>query len=442
MPIIHNSTQIKAMMKYVLQKISAVTLCLAAFSALANAQGDVLSIDSCYARAKRNYPLIEQYDLIEKSNELNLKSISKAFLPQIMVGGSFTSQSDVTSIPISLPNMNIPELSTEQYKVYGDISENLTDILITKKQQEISMLSATMEKVSLDAELEKLTDRINQLYFGILLLEAQNSQMDIMLNDIDASLKRLKASVQNGVALESNLYILEAERLQIEQSKAELESGRKLLTKTLSLFIHDTIAENTTFLMPKVTAGNHTILRAENAIFDTQIDLLSAQEQMRSLRNIPRISLFLQSGYGNPALNMFAGEGEFYYIYGARLQWNISSLYSNKQDKQLIKIKQSSVEVQRDVFQFNISLQIEKQKSAIEKQQKLMEKDYEIIALREKVKNASEAQLNNGTITANEYMSNVNAESRAKMQLEAHKIQLLLEQYTLQTIEGNYHGNL
>src|SRR4249919_821761 len=48
-----------------------------------NAQ--TLYIDSCYALATRNYPLIKQYDLIDKTKEYTLSNAGKAWLPQVSV---------------------------------------------------------------------------------------------------------------------------------------------------------------------------------------------------------------------------------------------------------------------------------------------------------------------------------------------------------------------
>src|SRR4051812_25530756 len=44
-----------------------------------------LPIDSCYALAVRNYPLIKQYELIEKTKEYTLNNAGKAYLPQLSV---------------------------------------------------------------------------------------------------------------------------------------------------------------------------------------------------------------------------------------------------------------------------------------------------------------------------------------------------------------------
>src|SRR6187397_3304095 len=58
-------------------------MCLLAFTGPLAAQPR--SIDRCYAFAARNYPLIKQYELIEKTKEYTLSNAGKAYLPQVSV---------------------------------------------------------------------------------------------------------------------------------------------------------------------------------------------------------------------------------------------------------------------------------------------------------------------------------------------------------------------
>jgi hypothetical protein len=66
----------------------------------------------------------------------------------------------------------------------------------------------------------------------------------------------------------------------------------------------------------------------------------------------------------------------------------------------------------------------------------LIAKDAEIIDLRVKVKEAAKAQLENGVITANDYLREVNAEDQGRQSLITHQVQLLQAQINYQTISG------
>nr|HPH22087.1 TolC family protein [Haliscomenobacter sp.] len=127
-----------------------------------------LSMDSCYAMAKRNYPLLKQYALIEKSREYSLENAAKGTLPQLNLAGQGTYQSEVTRIPISLPNLEIPTLSKDQYKLYAEVAQPITDLFTVKYQKELIKSNAEVESQKIEVELFKIKERINQLFFGII----------------------------------------------------------------------------------------------------------------------------------------------------------------------------------------------------------------------------------------------------------------------------------
>jgi len=63
-----------------------------------------LTIDSCYIWAKRNYPLVKQYGLIEKSKSYSLDNVAKGYLPQVNFGGYATYQSEFARCPSRFRN--------------------------------------------------------------------------------------------------------------------------------------------------------------------------------------------------------------------------------------------------------------------------------------------------------------------------------------------------
>src|SRR5690606_38930183 len=102
--------------------------------------------------------------------EYSLTNASKSYLPQINMGGQASYQSDVTQIPVSLPNMDIPSISKDQYKLYGEVSQPITDLFTIRHQKDLINTQAAAEQHKTAVELYQLKDRINQLYFGILLI--------------------------------------------------------------------------------------------------------------------------------------------------------------------------------------------------------------------------------------------------------------------------------
>src|SRR4051812_5952395 len=155
-----------------------------------------LTLEQCHQLAEANYPLTHQRALIEKTKEYTLDNIRKGIYPQFAVNGTATYQSDVTKI--SLPpglNFNIPAVSKDQYKLYGEVSQTLTDFGINKQKRTISATDAQLQEEDLNTELYKLKDRINQLFFGILLVDGQLRQNALSAADINTGIAKIQAAI-------------------------------------------------------------------------------------------------------------------------------------------------------------------------------------------------------------------------------------------------------
>jgi outer membrane protein TolC len=396
-----------------------------------------LSIHQCYQLAKQNYPLVKQMALIEKTREYTIANASKGYLPQFNIAGQATYQSEVTKIPISLPNVTLNELSKDQYRIYGELSQSLTDPFIIKQQKELLKAGSATDVEKLEVELYKLKERINQVYFGILLIDAQLQQTDLLKKDIRTGLQKITAAIANGIALKSNADLLNAELLKAEQRSIELKANRKGFTDMLSVFVNKPISETASLKEPSIQSLSSTINRPELKLFGIQEKSFDLQNKLLLAKNLPRLSLFFQGGYGRPTLNMLSNEFGTYYIGGARFSWNVSGCYTYKKEKKLQGLQQQSIDLQKEVFLFNTTLALKQQNNEISKLSELIGSDQQIITLRRNIKTTSYEQLANGTITTLDYLNYVNAEDQASQQLLLHRIQLLMAQYTYQTTSGN-----
>jgi len=398
---------------------------------------DVLTIDECYALAKNNYPLLKQMSVIERSKEYSLDNAAKGYLPQINFSGQATYQSDVTKIPVNIPNVNVPVLNKDQYKIYTELSQSLTDPYNIKRQKELIQANASIEREQLETELYKLKERINQVYFGILLIDAQLVQNTILKKDIQAGIDKATAGIANGVALKSSADVLKAELLKAEQRAIELKAGRKGYTDMLTVFINKPVDENSKLQMPVSQVMGTGINRPELKWYEAQKKSIVIQNKLITARNIPKANLFIQGGYANPALNFLKNGFEFYYIGGLRLNWNLSGLYTAKKERQQLRLNQAAIDIQKEAFLFNNNILLKQQGSEINKFKELIDTDNQIILLRERIKSTANSQLEFGTISANDFVSYVNAEDQARQSLLLHQVQLLMTQYTYQSTSGN-----
>jgi outer membrane protein TolC len=397
-----------------------------------------LSLDKAYELAKQNYPLVKQRELVKQTTNLNIDNLSKAFLPQATISGQATYQSEVTKVNIPIPGVNIEPPSKDQYKILADVNQLLYDGGITKQQQNIQRLNDDVEQQKIEVELYKVKDRINQLFLGVLFLDEQLKQVDLVKADLNIGIKRVEALVNNGVAFKSNLSTLKAELLKTEQRVIELNASRKGLIDVLGLFINQSLPENTVLEKPVVASAvlNNSIDRPELKLYSSQQQLLFSQNKLISAKNTPKASMFVQGGYGRPGLNFLKNDFAFFYTTGLRLNWSLGGLYTKKNDKKLIDVNQKIIDIQKETFLLNTNTALKQQQAELDKYQELVSTDAAIIDLRLSVKEAAKAQLENGAITANDYLREVNAEDQARQSLITHRIQLLQAQINYQTTAG------
>jgi len=399
----------------------------------------LLTLAQAYDLAQKNYPLIKQKDLVRQTADLSISNLSKGYLPQLSISGQATYQSDVTKVNVPIAGINIESPAKDQYKVVAEASQLIYDGGVIKQQKIYQQLNENVQQQQLEVELYKVKERINQLYLGILFLDEQMKQTDLVKNDLNTGIKTVEAQVSNGVAFKSNLNVLRAELLKADQNTIQLQASRKGMLETLGLFLNKPLAEDTKLEMPStanLVVTDTQVQRPELKSFSLQQDLIKSQDKLINAKNLPRTSLFVQGGYGRPALNLLENKFDFYYIGGVRLNWSLGGFYTSKKEKQLVEVNKRIVDVQKDVFMLNTNASLKTQQSEIEKLQQLIVSDAEIIGLRKSVKEAAQAQLNNGVITVNDFLQQVNAEDQARQALIMHQVQLLQAQINYETILG------
>lgn len=397
-----------------------------------------LTLDKANDLAQKNYPLIKQKYLLKRTANLNIENLSKGFLPQFSISGQATYQSDVTKIDVPVPGFKIEPPARDQYKVLADVNQLIYDGGVIKQQKEMQQLNAEVEEQKVEVELYKIKERVNQLFLGVLYLDEQKKQVGLIENDIQIGIKRVEAQVQNGVAFKSNLNVLKAELLKTRQRMIELDASGKGMMETLELFMNVHLNANVVFEKPLIQTdvSEMEISRPEIKLYADQSKLLDQQIKIIKARDLPKTSLFFQGGYGRPTFNFLKNEFDLFYIGGVRFSWPLNGLYTKKNDNQLVEINKRNVDIQKETFLLNTNAELKQQKSGIDKMNLLIASDAEIITLRASVKEAAKAQLENGVITANDYLREVNAEDQARQTLITHQLQLLQAQINYQTTSG------
>ncbi|WP_262250045.1 TolC family protein [Parapedobacter soli] len=403
----------------------------------ADAQATALTLRESQTLAAENYPMVKQRDLISKSASYAIDQVDKRYLPQITINGQATYQSAVTEIPIPVPGMDISTVDKDQYKFYGEVSQNLYDGGLTRMNKLAIATDSDVDQQALEVELYKIKERVNELYFGILLLDAQLAQNDLLQKDIQSGLDKITAAIANGAALKSEGSLLEAERLKVRQQATELAATRRAYLYMLGLFIGRSLGEHTSLETPAHPDASETIGRPELGWYALQKQRIDVERKLLDAKNRPRLGLFLQAGVGRPALNLLSNNLEAYYYGGVRLSIPISGFYTLKKERALLDMKDATVDVQKETFVFNTNLSLHQQRTEAAKYEQLLATDNEIIALRKSVKDAALSQLENGVINTADYVREALAVSNARLSKIYHELQLLKAQHDISYTSGN-----
>lgn len=410
---------------------------IAVLSWQTKAQSQELTLDSAWQLARSHYPVLRDKQLIQKTAQLTLSNLQKGFLPQFTLSGQATYQSDVTRVPVSLPGFQIESPAKDQYKVLADVNQLLYDGGQIKQQKLVQAQSARVEEEKVEVELHELHDRINQVYLGILYLDQQLRQVDLVKADIQSGINRVQAQLEEGVAFRSSVAMLKAEWLKADQRAIDMKASREGWLQVLSLLTGRELNAETRLTEPVASAITTTsINRPELRLFNSQQILADQQKKMIHTRTLPKLSLFAQGGYGRPGLNMLLNEFDFYYIGGIRFNWSLGSLYTVRKEKQQADISKQRIAVQQDIFMLNTQTQLTQQQAEIKRLEQLLQSDASIIELRQSVTESARAQLDNNVITANDYLKEVNAEDQARQSAIMHRLQLLQARINYQTISG------
>ena len=403
------------------------------------------SLEECQQAADRNYPLIQQYGLIEKTTELTVANIQKGWLPQVSASAQATYQSDVMAWPDEMKGMlgqmglNFEGLKKDQYRVGIDVQQTVFDGGAIRSQKEIARLQGNVQTAQNEVNLYNVRKRVNEMYFGLLLINEQMKLNGDLQELLAANEKKLVSMLKGGTAAESDYQNVKAERLKVVQQATGLEAQRSALQRMLSAFCGIEVKQIVRPpLTPPVGGGN---ARPELRAIDAQLRLADAQEKALDAALMPKLGVFAQGYYGYPGYNMFedmlSHKFSWNGMIGARLTWSIGALYTRKNDKAKIQLQRDMAETNRDVFLFNNNLEQIQQNENIQRYKKLMADDEEIISLRSSIRKAAESKLSHGIIDVNDLVKEINNENAAKVQQTVHEIEMLKEIYDLKYTTNN-----
>ena len=402
-----------------------------------------LTLEQCYELARQNYPAIKQYALVEQSRDFTLQNAAKGWLPQVSVNGRASYQSKVTQLPIDVSQFGIDYkgLSKDQYDAHVMVNQPIYDGGVITANKNILKAQADVQTAQLDVTMYSIRERVNQLFFSVLLIDEQLAQNQLLQDDLKLGLNTVSAMMKGGIANQTDVDNVKVEQIKARQQEHSLRTARHTYLTMLGSFINLSLDANTQLEKPAdpgfKSQGSDPNNRPELAMYDSQNRLLDARLKALDASLMPKVGAFLQGGVGNPGLNMLKNGWDTYYRIGATISWNIGSFYTRKNDQQLIAIERQQITANRETFLFNNRLQQQQTNGQIENLRQQVSEDEEIIQLREGIRNKSEKRVQNGIETVNEMLRDINAVGEARQQKAIHEVQLLQEIYELKTINNN-----
>jgi outer membrane protein TolC len=399
---------------------------------------EAVTLEQCQSWARENHPVLKQLDLYQQILDLKNGNNATSFLPQVNLNGQATYQSDVTKIGISLPNIHIPSVDKDQYKVYLDLKQTIWDGGLSKAKELINNVENAGNLQQTEVELYQVKEKVNQFFFTSFLIQENLKILEKKTETLGERRKMLESSVNNGMVLSSELDQLLAELIKTEQQIIELKSNKETVLYALSVITGKTTEQLKTLKLPEdIAATGLPLKRPELDLFSKQNELLNANSEILQKQRTPKIFGFGQAGYGRPGLNMMSTEFDTYYQIGLGFSWNVLDWKTTSRQKQMIKLQQDIVQTKQESFVRNIDLATDQQTKQISQISELLKTDQELIAIRERITKTSASKLENGTITMADYIQDLNAETTSKLMLETRKIQLNEARIKLANIRGN-----
>lgn len=419
-----------------MQRILILLVLVLPFFVLAQ---QTITLDECFNLVTENNPLAKQTVLLNNQSQLDIEAINMGKLPKLDVNAQASYQSDVTSLPIQLPNTTINPPNKDQYRATVDVNQLIYNGGLINASAKVTEAKGKVDQQEVQVNLYVLKNQVNQLFLSILLLQENRTILEAKEKQLLTRLEEVRAGVKFGMLLPSSADALEVELLKIKQHYAELDFSKTGLLERLSLLIGRELNKNMDLQRPKVFMETDTASkRPELMLFDLQKEQVILSIELLSKSKLPKLNAFAQGGYGNPGLNMLDDSFTTFYITGLRLNWNVFDWNKNKTEKKSLQINKDIIDTQKETFELKNNLELTNLQSEIDKMEELITYDAAIIPLREKMVKSAESQLKNGVITSSAYITEFTNLHEAKSNLALHKIQLLLKQIQHQITKGTY----
>ena len=385
----------------------------------------------CYDSAAVISPLSGERELYAGMTLLRDRNLAAAWLPSLDLGGSFNYHSDVVDVSempgsMPIPPGVLPSIPNEQYRATVDLSQVIWDGGVTRSAREVEKVVSELNMQQSEADIYRLREQVNNLFFPILLVRSQAEVTAVLISELEARISEAESGVKNGVLLPVTLDVLNAEMIKAEQAAAELDRRHEALARALEQLTGMSGLKYAVLELPDhFITGNEKMENPDLQLFDTRRRQLELSKNLLKSQRMPRLFGFAQAGYGNPPGNNFLSDkADIYYSLGVGLKWNIYDWGKNSNEQKTLAIQQQLLEIRKGAAEESLQRMLTLKMAEIESLREASGRDEELIGIRSRIATAAASQLKNGTITASQYMTELNNEKQAVIAAAARRISI------------------
>jgi len=407
-------------------------LCLALTPQLVTAQTsiDSLRLPALRESALSTDPRNAQLEILAAQSALRLRNLNAELKPSLSFDSQAQYQSDVATIPITLPGVTIPTPPHDTYDARLSAQQRLFDPSLGARRA-VERAQTAESQARVRAALYSVNESVNTAFFTALRSQAQAAELATTVTDLEAQLALADTRVKERTALPSESNTLRAEILRRRQAVAEQDAVRRAAIAVLADLIGKPIDPATPLATPDVPAVIPTARvdstfrnRPEYQQFELSREALRRAEEARSAQDKPRLSAFGRLGYGKPGLNQLSDKFDSYWMTGLQLQWTPWSWGNTGRDRQVIALQRELVTTEEKNFTNSLRRAVEQDLVAIARLEAALAQDEEIITLRENILSETRIRYSESVITSAEYVDRQTDVLAARLARSTHRVEL------------------
>jgi len=349
----------------------------------------------------------KQKEIEQELDKLNARIIQTGWLPQVSLNGQTTYQSDVTGLAIEIPNLRMTPINKDQYKTFVDVNQLIYDGGASKIKTMLQEISSKNTLTRIQLANRNLLQETQKIYFSALLAQENRLIWETAKEEILARKSVLEAGIRFGARTKNQLDILAVELLKIEQQITDIRAAKNIAVDMLNILTGLKLNSDDSFQIPvdiqKIAPLSYETY--EMKLLQNQQSLVATTEDLNQSKLRPKAFLFGQGGYGNPALNMLKNEFQSYYIMGLRLNWDLSSFYTKRLNQKSSQLQKELIHQNQSDLERQLTMQYTKISEEVKRYEKLIQQDESIISIRERISVSAASELDQGTITATQFIT-------------------------------------